>query len=79
MSKEPKTSDVTKIQVGGDHYKNMAIQPTEFIAKNNIPFIEGNIIKYATRHKHKNKAEDLKKVIHYAQLALHYYYPEEEK
>tara|TARA_R110000737_G_scaffold75119_3_gene104599 strand:- start:767 stop:1150 length:384 start_codon:yes stop_codon:yes gene_type:complete len=55
-------------QVGGGHYKDYVIQPLEFITKNNIPFIEGNIIKYITRWKDKNGVEDLKKVIHYTQL-----------
>ena len=32
-----------KEQVGGNHYKNMKIQPIEFIYENNIPYIEGNI------------------------------------
>ncbi len=33
-------------QEGGSHYKDMAIQPVTFIVKNNIPFLEGNVIKY---------------------------------
>ena len=33
-------------QEGGSHYKTFVIQPVEFIHKNNIPFIEGNIIKF---------------------------------
>lgn len=57
-------------QVGGSHYKDMAIQPVEFITANNIGFLEGNIIKYACRHASKNGAEDIKKVIHYAELIL---------
>ena len=48
-------------QVGGSHYSRYVIQPTEFIYKNNIPFIEGNIIKYILRHREKNGIEDLKK------------------
>ncbi len=47
-------------QEGGEHY-DMPIQPTEFIFKNSIPFIEGNIIKYVTRHRQKNGAEDILK------------------
>ena len=39
-------SKVYKHQVGGDHYQSMTIQPSEFINKNNIPFAEGNAIKY---------------------------------
>lgn len=57
-------------QVSGSHYKDFPIQPLEFIHANSIPFIEGCIIKYATRHKEKNGVEDLYKVIHYARLLL---------
>lgn len=63
-------------QIGGEHYKGMAIQPTEFIHKNNIGFIEGNIIKYAVRHRNKGKAEDVRKIIHYANLLLEMEYGE---
>ena len=57
-------------QVGGDHYKNLKIQPTEFILANEIPFCEGSIIKYISRWKNKNGIEDLKKVIHYAEILI---------
>lgn len=63
-------------QEGGNHYKDLIIQPVEYIMKNNLDFLQGNIIKYATRHKDKNGAEDLRKVIHYAQLALELQYGE---
>ena len=68
--------EATDVQIGGSHYKEMAIQPIEFIYKNNIPFMEGNIIKYICRHKNKNKAEDIKKVIHYCKLILELEYNE---
>jgi hypothetical protein len=58
------------IQEGGGHYVSMAIQPVEYIHANSIPFIEGCIIKYATRHKTKNGAEDIRKIIHFANLLL---------
>jgi hypothetical protein len=57
-------------QVGGDHYKNLAIQPVEYITANNIPYIEGNIIKYITRWRNKNGVQDLQKIIHYTQLLI---------
>lgn len=58
-------------QVGGDHYKKMAIQPTEFIHKNNLGFIEGNVIKYLLRHKLKGTPrQDLLKAKHYIDLLL---------
>ena len=58
------------VQEGGGHYKSFPIQPIEFVHKNGIPFIEGNIIKYICRHKDKNGAEDIKKVIHYCEILL---------
>lgn len=57
-------------QIGGSHYKTMKIQPVEYINANNMGFLEGNIIKYITRHHSKGGAEDIKKVIHYAELLL---------
>lgn len=59
-----------KVQVGGSHYKNMAIQPIEFIVNAKLTFIQGNIIKYISRYKDKNGAQDIKKCIHYANLSI---------
>ena len=64
-------------QEGGEHY-DMPIQPTEFIFKNDIPFIEGNIIKYVCRHRRKNGAGDIIKAIHYLELILEYEYNESD-
>jgi len=50
-------TDVYKKQVGGSHYESMVIQPSEFINRNNIPFAEGNAIKYLCRHKQKDKSK----------------------
>ena len=50
-------SDVYKKQIGGSHYSSMVIQPSEFINKNNLPFAEGNAIKYLCRHKQKGKED----------------------
>lgn len=47
------------------HYALYAIQPMEFIGRNRIGFIEGNIIKYVARYAMKNGVEDLKKARHY--------------
>jgi len=67
---------VDKKQIGGSHYSGMSIQPTEFIMKNDIPFAEGNVIKYVCRHGSKNGAEDIKKAIHYLELILENQYNE---
>lgn len=63
-------------QVGGGHYKAFAIQPFEFITKNNIPYAEANVIKYVCRHRQKNGRQDIEKAIHYLQLLLEAEYPE---
>lgn len=56
------------IQIGGNHYKGFSYQPVQFSADMSLNFIQGNIVKYVSRYKNKNGNEDLKKVIHYAQL-----------
>jgi hypothetical protein len=57
-------------QVGGNHYKDFAIQPVEFIHANSIPYLEGNIIKYVCRHELKNGVADLEKAKHYIELLI---------
>lgn len=63
-------------QVGGDHYKSLAIQPAEFIHRNGLGYLEGNIVKYASRHRQKGGAQDIRKIIHYAELLLELEYGE---
>lgn len=57
-------------QVGGGHYKDMKIQPVEFIHANKIPYIEGCVIKYVCRHRSKNGKQDIEKAIHFLQLLI---------
>jgi hypothetical protein len=59
-----------KKQVGGSHYKKYKIQPIEFIVKNNIGFVEGNVIKYILRFKEKGGVLDLEKAKHYIELLI---------
>ena len=58
------------IQIGGDHYKTMKIQPVEFIMANNLNFCEGSAIKYICRHRAKHGRVDIEKAIHYLELLL---------
>ena len=65
-------------QVGGSHYKDCKIQPVEFIVGNDLTFLEGNIIKYVTRHRRKGEGrKDIEKVIHYAEMILEMEYKDE--
>ena len=59
-----------EVQVGGNHYKDMKIQPVEFIHANGIGYIEGCVIKYVSRWRKKGGAEDLKKARHFIDLLL---------
>ena len=64
------TSKVYDKQIGGSHYKDMAMQPSEFINKNKLQFAEGNAIKYICRHAHKGEVEDLEKAKHYIDMII---------
>jgi hypothetical protein len=57
-------------QINGKHYKELAIQPVEFIHANGIGYMEGNVIKYVTRWKAKGGLADLEKAKHYIELLI---------
>jgi hypothetical protein len=63
-------------QVGGTHYKQMKIQPVEFIHANNIPYCEANAIKYLCRWRDKGGIRDLEKAKHYIDLLIQMEGPE---
>ena len=58
---EGETACSLDVQVGGSHYKDMAIQPAEYCEYNNIPALEAAVIKYVSRHHNKNGVQDLEK------------------
>lgn len=57
--------DPLATQVGGGHYKDLKIQPVQYIHANNIPFI-----KYLTRWRDKGGIQDLEKVKHFIDLLI---------
>lgn len=58
------------VQVGGQHYKEMAIQPIEYIHRNAIGFAEGTVIKYVSRWRAKGGVEDLRKARHVLDMLI---------
>ncbi len=74
--KNPKPQSALDVQVGGGHYKDLAIQPVEFIHKNGIGYCEGAAIKYLTRHREKGGRQDLEKAKHYIDLLIEMEYGE---
>ena len=65
MSESP-----SKTQVGGSHYKDMAIQPFHFAMVNNFNAFQFAVMKYASRYLNKNGVQDLKKIMHFCELEI---------
>jgi hypothetical protein len=57
-------------QVAGSHYKDLPIQPVEYIYANALGYFEGNVIKYVSRWRKKNGVADLEKAKHYIELLI---------
>ena len=66
-------------QIGGTHYRKMKIQPSEFANKNHLPFAEGNVIKYISRHQYKGGKEDLLKAKHFIDMIIERDYEDEKE
>lgn len=57
-------------QEGGNHYKDMPIQPVEYIHRNGLGFIEGCVVKYVSRWRKKGGLEDLRKARHFLDMMI---------
>lgn len=62
--------DPLNVQVGGGHYKDLKIQPIEYIHANNLGYCEANVVKYISRWRSKGGLQDLEKVKHYVDLLI---------
>jgi hypothetical protein len=58
-------SDANHKQIAGSHYVNKPIQAWDFIHRNGIGYLAGNVIKYVVRYKEKGGVNDLDKARHY--------------
>lgn len=63
-------SEALQKQVGGSHYKDLTIQPIEYIHANKLGFCEANVVKYVSRWRAKNGIADLEKAKHYIELLI---------
>jgi len=63
-------SNPLDVQVDGNHYKAMKIQPVEYVHANGLGFLEGNAIKYLSRWRNKNGIRDLEKAKHCIDLLI---------
>ena len=66
MKAKPKS---LKKQIAGNHYKNLGIEPIEYILANKLSYCCGNAVKYISRDKD-DRINDLKKAIHYLEMEI---------
>lgn len=57
-------------QIGGDHYKKLAIQPMQYSMANKLDACQHTIIKYVTRFRDKGGVADLEKARHTIDLLI---------
>jgi hypothetical protein len=66
----PKPSAANERQVDGDHYVNNPVQTWDYIHRNDIGYLAGNVIKYVSRYKGKHGLTDLYKARHYLEKLI---------
>lgn len=66
----PMQHNALAVQIGGDHYKDLPIQPVEFIHANRLGYFEGCVVKYVSRWRAKGGINDLEKAKHYIELLI---------
>lgn len=60
------------VQVGGGHYKDLAIQPMEYSMKNKLDACQHTAIKYITRFREKGGVQDLEKAKHCIDMLIEF-------
>ena len=81
QSREGGEMSAFETQVGGNHYKQYAIQPYEFFFRNNIPHHKAAIIRRILRYDHPTGKgiEDLNKIAHELELIKELQYPDHQE
>lgn len=60
------------VQVGGDHYKKLKIQPMEYSMENKLDPCQHTAIKYITRFRDKGGIADLEKAKHVIDMLIEF-------
>lgn len=68
----PPPKSALDVQIGGGHYKDMAIQPMEYSMKNGLDACQHTAIKYISRFRDKGGIEDLKKAKHVIDMLIEF-------
>lgn len=60
------------VQVGGDHYKKLKIQPMQYSMENKLDACQHTAIKYITRFRDKGGIADLEKAKHVIDMLIEF-------
>lgn len=52
------------------HYNTGKIEVIDYIIDQKMCFLDGNVVKYVSRYRHKNGVEDLKKALFYLERLI---------
>lgn len=63
-------TDSLSVQIGGQHYKGLVIQPITLSMANRYDACIHSSIKYVTRHEDKGGRQDLQKAAHFCALRI---------
>ena len=66
----PKRPSPMEVQIGGDHYKKLEIQPMEYSMRNKLDACQHTAIKYISRFRDKGGIEDLVKAKHVIDMLI---------
>lgn len=69
--------DALSVQIGGDHYQKLKIQPMEYSMANRLDACQHTAIKYVIRFRDKGGKEDLLKAIHTIKMLIKFEYGED--
>jgi hypothetical protein len=64
-------------QIGGGHYKDLAIQPMRYSMANKLDACQHTAIKYITRFREKGGISDLYKAIHTIEMLIEFEHAKE--
>ena len=70
--KQETAQSAMDVQIGGDHYKKLKIQPMEYSMANNLDACQHTAIKYVTRFRDKGGVADLEKAKHVIDMLIEF-------
>lgn len=70
MVAPPPILNPLSVQIGGQHYKSMTIQPLEYSMANQLDACQHTIVKYVTRFREKGGVQDLEKAKHVLDILI---------